>query len=119
MQFRKISDAYWQQLKAKVDNQIEFYWSELKKQDIKPQKVEEPKLSETDLIKQGMYEALQKAKRIDDPNKLDCETLQMLIWWTQTALNEIFQLKQRDTEYSTEEQLKLFENLQTNPYELL
>jgi hypothetical protein len=42
---------------------------------------------------EAMTEALQKARRTDNPNKIDFETLQMLIWWTQNALNDIHGLK--------------------------
>ena len=42
---------------------------------------------------EAMTEALQKARRTDNPNKIDFETLQMLIWWTQNALNDIHGFK--------------------------
>jgi len=45
---------------------------------------------------EAMTEALQKARRTDNPNKIDFETLQMLIWWTQNALNDIHGFKKKD-----------------------
>ena len=48
---------------------------------------------EADLMDEAMTEALQKARRTDNPNKIDFETLQMLIWWTQNALNDIHGFK--------------------------
>lgn len=101
-----------------MNNQIDFYWNELKAADQKDEpsaiasKAEEiieankhPKLEdpeqqpmkkEADLIKQAMNEALHKARRTDNPNRIYYETLQMLIWLTQHALNEIHDFKNKD-----------------------
>jgi hypothetical protein len=43
-----------------------------------------------------MNEALHKARRTDNPNRIDYETLQMLIWLTQHALNELHEFKNKD-----------------------
>ena len=87
-QFTKMQQVYWQQLRVKVCNKIDFYWNELQQpaQTVAALPVESPQdkaeNQEADVIKQAMKEALAKARRTDNPNKIDFETLQVLIWWT-------------------------------------
>ena len=76
-----------------------------------------------------MKEALHKAKKTDTPNRIDYQTLQMLIWWTQKSLSDIHNMattkKQQaeanaiTVEVESSKQLKNFQLLPTNPYPLL